>query len=97
MLFQLAVMDLRPPLTRKQVFTDYYCPIEAGYKDRSGVLPYDKAVCRALESTYKKPTDVTGSEERTLFVGRLPREAEEADLEKVKGQWMMTILNIALW
>ena len=95
-MFPFAVMDLRPPLTRKQVFSDYYCPIEAGYKDRSGVLPYDKAVCRALESTYKKPTDVTGSEARTLFVGRLPQEAEEVDLEKAREQWMMMKLNIAL-
>ena len=71
-------------MTRKQVFTDYYCPIEAGYKDRSGVLPYDKAVCKALDATYRKPKDVVGSEERTLFVGRLPQEAEEADLEKVR-------------
>ena len=82
-LLQNTNMDLRPPATRKEVFSDYYCPVEAGYKDRSGVLPYDKAVCRALESTYKKPKDVTGSEERTLFVGRLPQEAEETDLEKV--------------
>ncbi|XP_037070137.1 U11/U12 small nuclear ribonucleoprotein 35 kDa protein-like [Pollicipes pollicipes] len=79
-------MDHRKPPPGR-FFTDYYCPIEAGYKDRSGVLPYDKAASRALAATYQKPRDVKGSEERTLFVARLSRETEEADIEKAFGRF----------
>lgn len=82
----LASMEHRPA---GRVFTDYYCPLEAGYKDRSGVLPYDRAAARAISATYTPPLQGAAEAGRSLFVSRLPRDAEEADLEKVSQRRLL--------
>lgn len=66
-----------------RVFNEFYCPVTAGYRDGSGVLPYDKAVVRALESRHKYPKDITSCPDKTLFVGRLCENIEEDKLIKV--------------
>ncbi|KAK3866868.1 hypothetical protein Pcinc_027624 [Petrolisthes cinctipes] len=59
-----------------------YHPLSAGSLDGTDTEPHDRAVWRALHSTYTPP-DVDCQHERTLFVGRLPHKVAKDKLHQM--------------
>lgn len=63
-----------------------YDPIQAGSIDGTDTIPHDRAILRALRSTYKPHTSSTDPT-RTLFIGRLNKNSREPDLEQAFAEY----------
>ena len=64
-------------------FATVYDPLKIASIDGTDVIPHDKAVIRAINSTYKPNERVKGIPERTIFIGRLNLSTEEESVRKL--------------
>ncbi|XP_037047999.1 U11/U12 small nuclear ribonucleoprotein 35 kDa protein-like [Bradysia coprophila] len=60
---------------------DVYDPIKVGSIDGTDTEPHDRAIIRALKSTYKPNERVVGEPRHTVFVGRLHDKTDEDKLK----------------
>ncbi|XP_046844622.1 U11/U12 small nuclear ribonucleoprotein 35 kDa protein-like isoform X2 [Xenia sp. Carnegie-2017] len=66
-----------------QPHASFYHPLYAGSIDGTDVYPHDKAVIRAMLSTYRPNKNVTGDQSKTLFVARLSKDTGEDEVQKI--------------
>ncbi|KAL1449876.1 hypothetical protein WDU94_002348 [Cyamophila willieti] len=59
-----------------------YDPIQVGSIDGTDTLPHDRAIIRALNSTYTPNNCLKTNPNHTLFVGRLNKNTTEDDLSR---------------
>ncbi|XP_059607580.1 U11/U12 small nuclear ribonucleoprotein 35 kDa protein-like [Phlebotomus argentipes] len=78
--------------SRFKRYADKYDPIAVGSIDGQDATPHDKALTRAIDSTYRPNARVQGNARNTIFVGRLFRETNEAKLRS-KFQRFGEIVN----
>ncbi|KAK0055272.1 U11/U12 small nuclear ribonucleoprotein 35 kDa protein [Biomphalaria pfeifferi] len=69
------------------VFLDLYDPLKAGSIDGTDEYPHDRAISRAMGSTYKPNRYVQGIPECTVFIGRLSPNSTEESIKKVMKQY----------
>uniref|UniRef100_A0A8D8YKH9 U11/U12 small nuclear ribonucleoprotein 35 kDa protein n=1 Tax=Cacopsylla melanoneura TaxID=428564 RepID=A0A8D8YKH9_9HEMI len=59
-----------------------YDPIQVGSIDGTDTIPHDRAIIRALNSTYTPNNSLKTDPKHTLFVGRLNKNTTEHDLSR---------------
>ncbi|CAL1544968.1 unnamed protein product [Lymnaea stagnalis] len=77
--------EMRNMESYSPVFVDAYNPLQAGSIDGTDEYPHDKAISRAMISTYKPNKFVIGDPECTVFVGHLsPLTTDEIIIRSMK-------------
>lgn len=68
-------------------FCTSYNPLEAGSIDRTDTEPHDKAIARALNSTFTPNPSIKSKPEYTIFVSRLNFNTNESTLRRTFSEY----------
>ncbi|XP_058119363.1 U11/U12 small nuclear ribonucleoprotein 35 kDa protein-like [Anopheles ziemanni] len=75
--------------------TDVYDPVQVGSIDGTDEVPHDRALVRAINSTYRPNGKVKGNPMHTIFIGRLAHSVTEEQL-RTKFSPFGTIVHLRL-
>uniref|UniRef100_A0A182J1U4 U11/U12 small nuclear ribonucleoprotein 35 kDa protein n=1 Tax=Anopheles atroparvus TaxID=41427 RepID=A0A182J1U4_ANOAO len=75
--------------------TEVYDPVQVGSIDGTDEVPHDRALVRAMNSTYRPNSKVKGNPLHTVFIGRLAHSVTEDQLRS-KFSSFGTIVHLRL-